>query len=140
MASRPKYREDVWYQIGGDVNASTYGATIARSDGFGIELRRIEPVREAVGDREAAEVGYPYWSSEAYVEPDELSGNLAEMLAQVEELDLNSELIWEPGPSGWAADVLPVPGAQASRIKWWQPQGHGFSEDEGEFRREILGR
>ena len=135
--------QDVWYQIDGDLDAAKYGATIARFDGSGVELREIQSVREHVGDREAAEVGYPFWSNEAYFDEDELSGSsraekLERLEEKIEDLAVEGKIPWEPGPSGWAADVLPVPGAQASRIHWWTPQGHGFREEEAEFRREIL--
>ena len=39
--------------------------TIARStrSGDAIELLQIQPVREYIGDKEAAEVGFPFWTA-----------------------------------------------------------------------------
>ena len=54
-----------WEQIGGDMSPGTYGGTIATGDGQTIELIKIQPVREYVGDKEAAEVGFPFWTREA---------------------------------------------------------------------------
>jgi hypothetical protein len=55
-----------WEQIGGDMDPGTYGGTIATGDGDHIELLKIMPVREYVGDKEAADVGFPFWTKEAY--------------------------------------------------------------------------
>ena len=55
----------MWEQIGGDMSPGQHGALLARSDGGGwLELLEIQPVRDHVGDREAAEVGFPFWSKE----------------------------------------------------------------------------
>ena len=140
MANK-RYATDVWYQVDGDVDAAKHGATIARfSESGSVELVEIQPVREYVGDREAAEVGYPFWSREAYFDSGDLpSGSHARKLGHIMEV-LYDGGEWEEGNSGWAADVLPVPGAQASKIKWYVPQGHGFREEEAMFRQEILGQ
>jgi len=57
-----------WKQIGGDVDLSGHGGTLARTDtsslGRQIELLEIQPVREYVGESEAAEVGFPFWTRE----------------------------------------------------------------------------
>jgi len=63
----------MWEQIGGDMNPATYGGTIARSDGDALELLKIQPVREYIGEREAAEVGFPFWTREAYFDLDDLN-------------------------------------------------------------------
>jgi hypothetical protein len=55
-----------WTQIGGDMDPGAYGGLIATADGEHIELLQIQPVREYVGDKEAAEVGFPFWTKEAY--------------------------------------------------------------------------
>ena len=55
-----------WEQIGGDMDPGTYGGTIATADGDHIELIKIQPVREHVGDDEAKDVGFPFWTKEAY--------------------------------------------------------------------------
>jgi len=56
----------MWEQIGGDMDPAQYGGTIAKSDGDALELLKIQPVREYVGDAEAADVGFPFWTREAY--------------------------------------------------------------------------
>ena len=45
-----------WKQVGGDGDPGKYGGVIASADGNAIEIIEIQPVREAVGDREAKDV------------------------------------------------------------------------------------
>lgn len=66
------FRPGVWYQVGGDMNPCKHGATLLKWNGNGhkpdtleFEVIEIQPVREYVGDKEAAEVGYPYWTRTA---------------------------------------------------------------------------
>ena len=61
-----------WKQIGGDMSADKYGGTIAEADGDHIELLMIQPVREYVGEREAKDVGHPFWTREAWYDFDDL--------------------------------------------------------------------
>jgi hypothetical protein len=61
-----------WEQIGGDMDPGTHGGTIATGDGDHLELIRIQPVRKYVGDKEAAEVGVPFWTREAYFDASDL--------------------------------------------------------------------
>ncbi|MCH9802132.1 MAG: hypothetical protein K0U62_11480 [Actinomycetia bacterium] len=127
---------DVWYQVSGDVGASTYGVTLARmDDGGNVELLEIQPVREFVGDRDAREVGYPYWSKEAYLWADDEREDFN--AANLEELLFEGRVPWEEGRSGWSKDVLP--GGSVRGIEWWTPQGHSWRSEDAEFRREILG-
>lgn len=70
MKTTPK--RDQWRQISGDMDPAKYGAIIACYQGERIALIEIQPVREYVGDREALDVGFPFWSREAYYYPDEL--------------------------------------------------------------------
>lgn len=147
-----------WRQIGGDMNPGTYGATIAQADGSSIELFQIQPVRENVGDREAVQVGFPFWSKEGYYD-------LADMLdsadyrsamsfvgltkSELEDMKPDERAVaialalfdygsrTDPGPSGWAQDVL-----GDRRVHWWglkkgaRPQGWRYIADEDkEFRR-----
>ena len=136
-------KEDRWVQVSGDVNAADYGCVLAMFDGHGVRLRRIEPVADYVG-RDASEVGYAYWSSEAYLEPEEVTcagcdGDCSTMLAKVtcrvHAEDCSDGPTWEPGPSGWSRDVLPV---ASSKVTWWMKQGHGWRSADAEFKREYL--
>jgi len=61
-----------WKQIGGDVNASSHGGTIAEADGNHIELLTIQPVASYIGKGEAKEVGHPFWTKEAWFDLDDL--------------------------------------------------------------------
>lgn len=55
-----------WKQIGGDMSADKYGGTIAEADGDHIELLKIQPVRDSIGEGEAKDVGHPFWTREAW--------------------------------------------------------------------------
>lgn len=70
--SMVKLTESIWTQIDGDMDVATYGGTIARIDGDAIEVRKIQPVREYVGDCEAADIGVPFCSREGYYRADDL--------------------------------------------------------------------
>lgn len=145
-------------QIGGDVNPGRYGALLARCDGSTLELIEIQPVREYVGESEAAEVGFPFWSREASYDlsdlqpdservqdalgscgPDDLSDFTDEQCALViaEALFRYGHGV-EESNCGWARDVLP---AGIGRVKWWSckyPRGASFLADEDrDFRREV---
>jgi hypothetical protein len=61
-----------WTQIGGDIDPGASGGTIATADGSSIELLKIQPVRNNVGDEEAADVGFPFWTKEAYFDLSDL--------------------------------------------------------------------
>jgi hypothetical protein len=61
-----------WEQISGDMSPETYGGIIATADGRSIELIEIQPVREHVGDDEARDVGFPFWTKEAYFDAADL--------------------------------------------------------------------
>jgi len=62
-----------WEQIGGSMQPGDGGATIARTRGSEIELIDIQPVREWVGDREAREVGFPFWTKRAEYDLEDLN-------------------------------------------------------------------
>ena len=61
-SSRSKSQRCRWKQIGGDMDPGW--RTAARSQGRRgpLELFEIQPVRAYVGDGEAAEVGFPFWT------------------------------------------------------------------------------
>lgn len=64
-----------WKQISGDMDPGKYGGTIAEADGEHIETIVIQPTRELVGDGEAKEVGFPFWSKEGWFDIDDLDPN-----------------------------------------------------------------
>jgi hypothetical protein len=147
----------VWEQIGGDMNPGTYGGIIARSDGDALELLQIQPVREYVGDREAAEVGFPYWSKEGYYDLDDLDPQRDDVQSALSFVGLDEDAledltptqralaiaeallqygVADEGPAGWADDVVP------DKVKWWSGTVEGpsyFSDEDDDFRRDILG-
>ena len=143
-----------WRQIGGDVNPGTYGATIARFDGKAVEIMQIQPVRSYVGDREGLEVGFPFWSKEAYYDPEDLDPTSPDMQDVMRSCDIKPEdlpkkesdrLLYlaeaaisygyrsDEGPCGWAKDIL-----EDARVSWWGParaRGWRYLADEDrEFR------
>jgi hypothetical protein len=140
------------------MNPGAYGGIIARSDGDALELIHIQPVREYVGDGEAAAVGYPYWSREGYYDLDDLrldsehvrdalnswgwvEEDLLEKLTPTQRALAIAEMLLsygvaDEGQSGWAEDVVP------DKVKWWSGETAGpeyFADEEDEFRQDILG-
>ena len=147
-----------WEQIGGDMDPGTYGGTIATGDGNAIELIRIDPVREYVGDKEAADVGFPFWTKEAYFDLGDLDPDSEEVKSAMQTVGLEREALEElepeqraialaealldygrgdPGPSGWSTDIN-IP----EKVKWWGDKvaGAEYLADEDEaFRDDVLG-
>ncbi len=158
-----------WEQIDGDVNLPTYGGIIARSDGQTIDLVEIQPVREYVGDGEAAEVGFPFWTKEASYDIDDLSPTNKEVKAALTSSDVNLDEIepqWlaraialacmryghgsEEGDGGWAGDKKPGEDGRANllgsrKVRWGyagverKTFAEEASSDDDDFRREVLG-
>jgi hypothetical protein len=147
----------MWEQIGGDMDPGAHGGTIARSDHGSLELLKIQPVREYVGDQEAAEVGFPFWTLEAYYDLNDLDPNNKDVQSALDSIGMSLDTLesdftptqralviaealldWgrgDEGESGWAKDVVP------EQVKWWSGKiaGAEYLEDEDdEFRREIL--
>jgi hypothetical protein len=165
MARRTRRDDDLeitiptmgWEQIGGDMDPGAYGATIATADGRSIELIKIQPVREYVGDKEAEEVGYPFWTRVAYfdandlaLENDDVQSALAFVGLDDAALDdmeptqraiaiAEALLDWgraDEGPGGWSHEIG-IP----DKVKWWGDKvaGSEYLEDEDEtFRNEVL--
>jgi hypothetical protein len=140
-----------WIQIGGDMSPSQYGAVIARRDGRSIELREIQPVREYMGDDEALEVGFPFWTKEAYYDPEDLDLKNPHVQLALQSFGLGLEELQDirdpemaiaecllryghgvdEGPSGWAKDVVP------GMVKWMSGKQAGWSylaDEDKEFR------
>lgn len=147
-----------WKQIGGDVSADKHGGTIARADGHSIELFQIMPVREYVGDGEAAEVGFPFWSKEATFSASDLDPNdrdvreamkyvglskadLADMAPETRAVALAEALLEAghagEGPAGWSDDL---PNYNVVWSMGGRQRMHEYLADEDdEFRIEVLG-
>lgn len=148
-----------WVQVGGDMNPGSYGGTIARADGRSIEIREIQPVREHVGDRDAVEIGYPFWTRDGYFDLSDLDprqtdvksalasygydtdADVAEFLRDLKPesraMAIAEALLrygrGDEGPNGWAKDVVP------GKVKWWgskNPTGwHYLADEDRDFRR-----
>jgi hypothetical protein len=142
-----------WEQIGGDMDPGAYGGTIARSDGNALELLTIQPVREYVGDKEAMEVGFPFWTKEAYFDLDDLDPSRDAVQSALATIGMDLTTLEDEftpteraiviaqalldygegdnGPSGYSKDIL------SEKVKWSGGQVAGpeylESEDE-EFR------
>lgn len=152
MAKIKRHRPGVWYQTGGDIDPCTYGGTICRDCGYTIDVIQIQPVREYVGDKEAADVGYPLWSQEACYDAGDLIAFLHDISYRGELFDPGNT-VWnrerrlavagvacesgwrcDEGPSGWTDDVIPP------RVSWWV-RGNTLRDwraADADFRREIL--
>lgn len=140
-----------WRQIGGDMDPGSYGGTIARFDGDHVEVRQIQPVREYVGDEEAIEVGFPFWTREGYYDSSDLDVNDPDMqeamkFCGLQEEDLPEEkhnrlfalaecallygLKADEGPAGWAEDVVP------GKVRWASGKMAGWkylADEDDEF-------
>jgi hypothetical protein len=139
MARRKAFRKGVWYQIGGDMDAASYGALLVRFDDYGADLYRIEPVRDLVG-RDTVDVGHSYWSAEGYYDFDDLgvpSGDHQAAVEAIYDMQGDGALTWDYEYAGWSQDVLAPLGVPASKVKWWAKQGHGFRQEDAEVRAMI---
>lgn len=158
-----------WEQIDGDANLPQYGGIIARCDGDQIDLVEIQPVREYVGDGEAAEVGFPFWTKEASYYADDLDPGNDQVRAALQSSDVDLDDIepeWraraialacmryghgsEEGDGGWAGDRRPDEGGRGNllgsrKVRWGYigtkrtTFAEEASSDDDDFRREVLG-
>lgn len=149
-STRKPTRKNVWYQIGGDMNPATYGATLAQWDGYAVNVLRIDPVLEYVGERDGVAVGYPFWASEACYDADDFATFLADKralesccidaedfagrLTIAQRFDLADQMIgygyrMAPCPSGFSRDVLP-----ARRVVWWHSSAREWRAADVEYR------
>jgi hypothetical protein len=147
-----------WEQIGGDMDPGAHGGIIATGDGSSIELIEIQPVRTHVGDKEAAEVGFPFWTREAYFDLDDLDPSHEDVKSALDSIGMDLETLeadftptqramviaeallgWgrgDEGPTGWSGDIG-IP----DKVKWWggKTAGSEYLEDEDDlFVREVL--
>ncbi len=108
-----------WTQVDGDVSPEKYGGTFARLYDDRIELIKVQPTREYVGDKDASEVGYPFWSREASFWPGDLDPTTDENRKALEYIGYTATDdeqidpilmacarldygLGEEGPSGWS--------------------------------------
>jgi hypothetical protein len=145
----------MWEQIDGDMDPGAHGGTIAKSDGRALELFKIQPVREYVGDTEAAEAGFPFWTREAYYDLDDLTNkeNISNVMSfigmdhnQLEDLTPTQRALTiasalmdygtgvDEGPSGWSGDlpdheVKWSSGATATLREYLADEDESFKDD-----------
>jgi hypothetical protein len=146
-----------WEQIDGDMDPGAHGGTIARSDGHTIELLKIQPVREYVGDDEARDVGFPFWTREASFDQSDLDPGEKDVQSAMQSIGIDADYLRditptqraltlasalldygraEEGPAGWSKDIIHEP------VKWQYGDvaGAEYLADEDEaFRNEVLG-
>lgn len=147
-----------WEQIGGDMDPGTYGGTIATGDGQTIELLKIQPVREHVGDKEAADVGFPFWTREASFDASDLDPSDKDVKGALQYIGMELDTLEadftptqralviaealldygraDEGPAGWSGDIG-IP----DKVKWSTGKiaGSEYIADEDDlFVREVL--
>lgn len=146
-----------WEQIGGDMDPGAHGGIIAHGDGQTLELIEIQPVRDFVGDKEAAEVGFPFWTKEASFDASDLDPSSKEVRSAMQSVGLDESALGEmkptqravalaeamlqyghgdEGPAGWSRDIG-IP----DKVRWWGRQVAGseyLADEDGLFLREVL--
>lgn len=148
-----------WEQIGGDQDPGTYGGTIATADGDHIELIKIQPVRENVGDNEAKDVGFPFWTRTAWFDVDDIDPKKDDVRSALDSIGMSLETLEEDftpeqraiviaealldhghadeGPSGWSDDIN-IP----EKVKWWSGKVAGaeyLADEDDAFGDDVLG-
>lgn len=147
-----------WTQIGGDMDPGASGGTIAMGDGRTLELIEIQPVRALVGDEEAAEVGFPFWTRTAYFDVDDLGLDKKGVQSALQYVGLSGGEEFEEftpeqraiaiaeallaygsgdeGPAGWSSDIGIPDG-----VKWWGGVGGAeyLADEDESFRDDVLG-
>lgn len=135
-----------WTQVAGDMNPGTHGGTIAQADGETIDLVCIQPVRAYVGDMEASDVGFPFWTRTAIYDADDIAQHSAEACRSADVDPTNPDTcevacamldygtLSDEGLHGWARDIIPG----TMRVKWWgslRPNGWRYlAEEDRDFR------
>jgi len=87
------------------MDPGTYGGTIATADGRAIEMIKIQPVREYIGDREAVDVGHPFWTKEAYFDIADLSLDSKDVQSARDYSGLTDEILLSLQPEGRATAI-----------------------------------
>ena len=155
-----------WGSTTGDVPGDQ-DLFLVRSSEDNVEVLRIQAVRHWIGDEEAAERGFPYWTQDYWYEVSdlELHDELQDMIerADVSPTDANEYAGWGPleralllaeiysmaggvrpdeGESGFSDDVLPEEDELSDEFKKEYKIGtdedHWVAADE-EFRVDVLG-
>ena len=147
-----------WEQIGGDMDPGGHGGTIATGDGSAIELIEIQSVRDHVGDKEAAEVGFPFWTRVAYFDLNDLDPSNDDVQSALNSIGMELHTLEndftptqralviasalldygraDEGPGGWS-DEIGIP----DKVKWSSGKVAGaeyLADEDDTFRREIL--
>jgi hypothetical protein len=148
-----------WEQIGGDMSPDKYGGTIASGDGHTLELIKIQPVREYVGDKEAKDVGFPFWTKVASFDASDLDPRNKDVQGALDSIGMSLETLEseytpeqraivlaeamldyghaDEGPAGWSGDI-DIP----DQVKWSYRNEIAGSEyladEDDEFIREVL--
>ena len=115
-----------WEQIDGDMSPDAYGGTIATGDGQTIDLIKIQPVRDSVDEREAKEVGFPFWTRVASFDASDLDPNDKDVKSALNSIGMDTDGLKEltptqrtltiasalldyghadEGPAGWSGDI-----------------------------------
>lgn len=153
--NKSNLRQNVWYQVSGDLNPAKYGATIARESDGCIDVLRIDSTIECVGESEAVSVGVPFWTKEVSYDRADLEkaltdkGFLESMDVDPEDYNLNRRfdrlslasemesygLHGGDSSSGWGADVCP------RSVVWWCGRGGpgvgGYHDEDREYRQLV---
>jgi len=148
-----------WRQISGDIDPGAHGGTIATGNGQAIELIKIMPLIAYIGEEEALDQGFPYWSKEGYFDLNDLDpdgpnakevksamsyvglarSDLEGMEPTVRAVALADALLdygrGDEGPAGWAKDII-----GNRRVVWWGSNKraigwHYLESEDREFRR-----
>jgi len=94
-------------------------------------------VLDAAGTKAGQDVGFPFWTEEAYMDVDAYTVFLDGVRDMMHDDDGCDALNYEPGPSGWSKDILARLGGTVQGHEWFAKQGHGFRSADAEFRQEI---
>ena len=155
--SNMRIKRTSWRQIGGDMDPSQHGGTIARFEGDAVEIIQIQPVRYYIGGDDEAISGldpFPFWSKTGWYDPEDLAlesegvqsamsyiGLTVEDLPEepdqralcLAEACLSAGYLSDEGEGGWAKDVL-----GSRRVKWWGSKGFAgwryLADEDQEFR------
>jgi hypothetical protein len=147
-----------WEQIGGDMDPSTNGGVIATADGHSIKLIEIQPVRASLPDMDAKEVGFPFWTKEAYFDADDLDPSNEDVDSALNSIGMSLETLeadftptqramviaeallgwgrYDEGPAGWSGDI-DIP----EKVKWMSGKIAGpeyLADEDDQFLNDIL--